>query len=55
MGKLRMVILMVASTALLIFVSYIPAGEAGSVIALGVAAVIYFTAYGNADKIILRT
>lgn len=55
MGIVRTFLLMAALTAILIFVGYMLAGEAGLVIALGIAAVMNFTAYWNADKIVLRT
>ena len=42
---------MAALTALLIFAGYMLAGEAGLVIAIGIAGVMNFTAYWNADKI----
>ena len=53
MGTFRTFILMAALTALLIFVGYMLAGEAGLVIAIGIAGVMNFTAYWNADKIVL--
>ena len=53
MGTFRTFILMAALTALLIFAGYMLAGEAGLVIALGIAGVMNFTAYWNADKIVL--
>ena len=55
MGTVRTFVLMAALTALLIFVGYLLAGEAGFVIALGIAGVMNFTAYWNADKIVLKT
>lgn len=55
MGTVRTFVLMAALTALLIVVGYFLAGEAGFVIALGIAGVMNFTAYWNADKIVLRT
>ena len=55
MGTVRTFVLMAALTALLIFVGYFLAGEAGFVIALGIAGVMNFTAYWYADKIVLRT
>ena len=54
MGMTKTFILLAAMTALFGGVGYLVGGLPGMLVALGVATVINFISYWNADKIVLR-